>query len=124
VGRMSTVDDEGVAVRIVNLTPHPVNIRVGDAEVELPAADVPARLSGRVEAGGSVRFDDLDIPVLVHRYTDVEGLPTEEEGVLHIVSQLVLDFVSWRRDLVTPAELVRDERGNVVGCRALARRFL
>lgn len=120
--RMSDVDRSASVVELVNLTPHPVNIRIGDVQVELPAADVPARLEGSVEDSGCVLFDGLDIPVVARRYTRVNGLPAEQEGVLYIVSQLVLDFAVGRDDLVTPAHLIRDASGNVIGCRALARR--
>jgi hypothetical protein len=122
VDRMSAAGESTPVSRLVNLTPHSVTIRVGESEVELPAADVPARLAGSVEDSGSVRFDGLDIPVVVHRYTRVVGLPTEAKGVFCIVSQLVVDFVVGRDDLLTPDDLIRDISGNVIGCRALARR--
>jgi hypothetical protein len=114
---------EGVpVVRLVNLIPHRVNIRVGEVEVELPAADAPARLTGEVEDVGAIRSEGLDVPVITHRFASIEGLPATQEGVLHVVSQLVLDFVTGRTDLVTPAELIRDDEGNVIACAALARR--
>lgn len=117
-----SVDDGASVVRLVNLTPHPVNIRIGDVAVSLPAADVPARLTGEAEDVGMVRFEGLDVPVVEKRFTGIEGLPAPVPGVLLIVSQLVVDFVVGRVDLVTPADLVRDEAGNIIACRALARR--
>lgn len=121
MGRMS-VDDRASVVRLVNLTPHPVDIRIGEVAVSLPAADVPARLTGVVEDVGTIRLEGLDVPVVQQRFTGVEGLPAPVPEVLLIVSQLVLDFVVGRTDLVTPTDLVRDNTGSVIACRALARR--
>lgn len=117
-----SVDDGAAVVRLVNLTPHPVNIRIGDIEVALPASAAPARLTGTVEDVGMVRFEGLDVPLVKRCFTGIEGLPAAAAGVLLIVSQLVVDFVADRADLVTPTDLVRDDAGNVIACRALARR--
>ncbi len=117
-----SVDDGAAVVRLVNLTPHPVNIRIGDIEVALPASAAPARLTGAVEDVGRVRFEGVDVPLVQQRFTGIEGLPAAAAGVHLIVSQLVVDFVADRADLVTPTDLVRDDAGNVIACRALARR--
>jgi hypothetical protein len=122
VDRVSADAGGGQIVQLVNLTPHPINIAIGDAMIDLPASDRPARLAGAAEDGGTLRVEGLAVPLVVHRYSRVDGLPAEQDGVRYIVSQLVLDFADDRGDLVTPTDLIRDTYGNVIGCRALARR--
>lgn len=36
----------------------------------------------------------------------------------YIVSQLVKNALPHRRDLIVPAEVVRDDTGNIIGCRS------
>jgi hypothetical protein len=50
-----------------------------------------------------------------------EGLPELQEGVFYIVSQLVKSALPNRADLLVPAEVVRDQSGNIVGCKSLGR---
>lgn len=114
--------EDGQAVQLVNLTPHPINIVIGQAMIALPAADRPARLVGDSEQAGPISVEGSEVPVMIYRYASVDDLPAEQEGVRYVVSQLVLDFAQDRTDLLTPTELVRDAQGNVIGCRALARR--
>ena len=121
---MSVDAGSGETVRLVNLTPHPIDIRIGDAVIGLPAADRPARLVGYSEHCGNIRVDGSDVPVMLHRYSRVDDLPAAQDGVRYVVSQLVLDFADDRPDLLTPTDLVRDAHGNIIGCRALARRAI
>ena len=47
-------------------------------------------------------------------------LPGATEGVFMVVSGMVADC-SFRRDLVSPGPLVRDDKGKPIGCRGLRR---
>ena len=51
----------------------------------------------------------------------VEGLPEERDDTLIIVSSLVAQAARDRSDLVIPNEAVRDEKGQIVGCKSLGR---
>lgn len=52
--------------------------------------------------------------------TKVDGLPAPEEGVIYIVSLITLNALKGiRSDLVAPGNLIRDEKGNIVGCDGL-----
>lgn len=51
----------------------------------------------------------------------VVDLPDPEPGTLLIVARPVADAVTDRHDLAYPHRAVRDDRGVVVGCRALGR---
>ena len=52
-------------------------------------------------------------------YGAVVGLPEEQDGVLYIVSGLVRAALPDRKDLASPAKLVRNDKGEIVGCEAL-----
>ncbi len=102
--------------QIKNFTPHPISIcnnagevvRVFQPEglVRLRAVTVPA---GEIDG------------ILVTRteFGQPEGLPDFKEGTFYIVSQLVKSALPSRSDLLVPAEVVRDEKGSIIGCRSL-----
>lgn len=102
--------------KIKNLTPHPITIcnntgeviRVIQSEglVRLKAVTVPA---GEIDGTAVTRTE----------FGQPEGLPEFQEGVYYVVSQLVKTALPSRSDLLVPAEVIRDEKGNIVGCRSL-----
>lgn len=103
-------------MKIKNFTPHPIHIcnyagevtRVLQPEglVRLKTVTVPA---GEIDG----------IPVTRTEFGQPEGLPEFKEGVFIVVSQLVKTALPSRSDLLVPAEVVRDENGNIVGCKSL-----
>jgi len=75
------------------------------------------RVSEKIEYIGFVN----GIPIVRRVLGNVQDLPEKKEDTYLIVSQLVADACLGRDDLLVPADLVRDEQGRVIGCRALAR---
>lgn len=63
----------------------------------------------------------VSIPVNRKFFSEVEGLPPREAGTCYIVSALVANAAPEREDLLVPDDTVRDEKGRIIGCRALAR---
>jgi hypothetical protein len=59
------------------------------------------------------------IPLVSVSYGKVEGLPEGVPGTLFVVSALVRAAVPDRTDVASPGDLVRDEKGAVIGCRNL-----
>lgn len=104
---------------IINMTPHDVNII--DARGNILKTFEPSgnliRLSAKVERYG--KFGNLPIPKSRTIYGQAEGLPDRADGIYYIVSQLVKNALQYRTDLVVPAEVVRDEKGNIIGCQSL-----
>lgn len=107
-------------MNIINLTPHPVTVDPGGpGEITFPASGVFARIR-------EVKGDLLNIPVDGRRvalqevsYADeVEGLAAPTDGVVYLVSRVTAAAVK-RPDLVFPHDEVRDEEGQIIGCRAL-----
>ena len=94
---------------IINLTPHDVNIVGG--ETMYKATGVVARCKQLEKEAGEVN----GIKLYTVEYGEVEGLPEEKEDTFYIVSQLVRSALPDRKDLLSPAGLVRDEAGRIIG---------
>lgn len=117
---------------LYNLTPHTVRVfsRTGEIVAEIP----PSGMVSRIEKVGSFRIDsetisvqnfgdadevwDYDIPILTSSVAGISGLPNEQANVRFIVSATLRAACPDRLDLVSPADLVRDESGDVIGCKA------
>ena len=94
---------------IINLTPHAVVV----GERVFPPSGKVARISVSL---ATVREAE-GIPLKRATYGKVVDLPAEQPGTLFIVSSMVR-VAEKREDLISPAELVRDEKGNVIGCQS------
>ena len=108
---MNDIEDIDTKQRFVNLTPHEVNI----GDLDFPASGTVARVVVEHQEIG----EHAGVPLLVGSYGEVSNLPEPEEGVLYIVSAAVRTALPERKDLGSPAHLVRDEEGRIVGCLAL-----
>lgn len=104
--------------KVVNLTPHDINIIGNDGQVlqTFPASGDLARCQVSREQVGEVN----GIPVNRTVFGAVTGLPEQQEGVVYIVSALVAQATK-RDDVLIPDDAVRDEQGRIIGCRAFAR---
>jgi len=81
-----------------------------------------------IESSGSIQLNmstihvgtlDEKIRITTSMFGKSEGLPEYEHGVFYIVSQLVKSALPKRTDLLVPAEVQRDDKGNIIGCRSL-----
>lgn len=108
-------------VKIVNLTPHTINLMIGEGSISIEPSGIIARCKVSTEQVGTIKVDGKEIPVNKKVYGEVEGLPEKQEGTIYIVSSLVAQAVKDRDDVFIPDELVRDEEGRVIGARALAK---
>ena len=108
-------------VKLINLTPHAVTIRGGDGECwSLPPSGQVARVSTTPQFVGTLEMEDgITVPIIRQAYGPVVGLPAPTPGTRYLVSALVRAALSVRHDLVSPADLVRDDAGQIVGCKAL-----
>ena len=102
----------------VNLTPHLIRVFKDNGEIiEIPPSGIVARV--RTE---TVKVGEIDgIDVVATRFGEVENLPPPQEGVIYIVSTLVLSAITDRYDVVapdtSPQSAIRDESGRIVGVR-------
>lgn len=101
-----------------NYTPHALKFMHGGQIIDLPSLGT-ARCQERVTDLG---FWDAaeEIPRVRVGYGDVSGLPEPEDGVVYVVSQLVVQALPARSDLAYPHGLHRDATGTITGFSALA----
>ncbi len=101
----------------INLTPHEIVIVGGEGEViaRIAPEPTPARCTVQRE----VAFDLDGIAVNRSVFGEVFGLPEQKAGVWLIVSRIVAEAAK-RNDLLVPDETVRDQRGQIVGCKSFA----
>jgi len=95
-------------MRLVNLTPHTVNVINGQNYASEGVVRVSETETQVGEVGG--------IPLFSKVFGKVVGLPEPTEGTMFIVSALVKAACPDRKDLLVPTKLVRDEKGNIIGC--------
>lgn len=99
-------------MKIVNLTPHTVKYVWKETSMEFPSQGV-ARVKETLE---TVAEKD-GIRFVKRKFSEVEGLPAPQPDTLYIVSNIVFE-ASNRSDLIVPADFIRDEKGQIVGCKA------
>lgn len=114
-------------MKLVNLTPHVINIVASDGTPILavePSGDV-ARVGSRTETVGFLTIWDGDgavlVPLTTTVFDDVQGLPDPQDDVAFVVSSLVAQRVPDRTDVFIPSDSVRDDAGRIIGCRSLGR---
>ena len=100
---------------LVNMTPHPLNIIVGDTTLTLDPSGVVPRV-----ASENIKVAD---GIVTTKLGDVDGLPDQVPGKLLVVSALVRIALPDRDDLVgpdtSPQGAVRDADGRIVGVRGI-----
>lgn len=105
-------------VNLINLTPHDIHLYRGNELVETVKSCGAARVSVRSEVIGEID----GFPISKNFYGEIIGLPEPQPGTYYIVSALVAQAAAGRRtDLLVVNDTVRDEKGQIIGCRGFAR---
>jgi hypothetical protein len=100
---------------IINMTPHDIVV-VGENQLRtIPKSGPVARQAALSKDAGE--FDGIALTSTA--YGPVINLPDYQPDTLLIVSAMVRSALPNRPDLASPGELVRDEKGNVIGCKNL-----
>lgn len=104
-------------MKLINLTPHNVDIcdECGNVIKTYEASGVVARVAHGWE---TIEYID-DVPVVVRKNVNVINLPEPQEGIMYIVSNIILDYCYDRLDLLAPVKQVKIN-GRVIGCQAFA----
>ena len=108
-------------MKLINLTPRDVLIwREGAVIAHFPSQGL-ARVTQESQAVGRITLDrtTVAIPITAARHGPVEVLPAPELDTAYIVDAQFASVLPGRGDLLVPDDLVRDERGTVIGYRAL-----
>jgi len=95
--------------KIVNLTPHTINVA---GHTPINASGEIARVNFQIIQTGEIE----GIPVMETLAHGISGLPSEAQGTVYIVPTMVRQYFPKRRDLLSPAKLLRNSIGAVVGC--------
>jgi hypothetical protein len=112
-----------MAAVLINLTPHPIRVFGPRDELvaELPCTATPARRDEDIRPSGELLVGRTSVPLLTLQYGPVLDLPEPRPNTCFVVSRIIADACPDRDDLIVPSDLVRDEHGNPIGCRAFAR---
>ncbi len=95
----------------INLTPHAIHLP--DRTIETSGS--VARCEEITTKIGTI--DGVDI--VTKNYGRVEELPEPRAGYAYIVSMMVRMAADLRGDIYSPGDLIRDEKGNITGCKNL-----
>lgn len=106
-----------------NHTPHPITVVLVDGtQVRLPSCPPIPRYTVERSPDGVVETVHGRVPLTRTQATGaVIDLPPVTPGVLRIVARGVAEALPERADLAFPDDLVRDDDGRVLACRALGR---
>ena len=104
-----------------NFTPHNVVIVINEETKIVIPSDGIARVTETKTVAPSIDVDGVIVETFISSFGEVENLPPQEDGMMIIVSALVASAAKGRDDLLVPGELVRDDGGNIVGCKSLRR---
>ena len=96
-------------MNIINLTPH--SITAAGREPILPSGEV-ARVNARTTQTGDLN----GIPIIETKVIGISGVPDAKKDTIYIVPTMVRQLLPDRKDLLSPAKLLRDKSGSVVGC--------
>jgi hypothetical protein len=117
-------------MKVINLTPHSINLVTddGDELLTIPPSGTVARVSQDTKSLAVFNLNGVDVPITHNVYGDIEGLPAPSEDTQYVVSAMVASAVNGKRkgkrnDILVPNESVRDDAGRIVGCKSLARVF-
>ena len=102
-------------MNLLNLTPHPIVIRVGGDEIVIPPSGQVARVIVKMDTAGTLDCNGIAIPLVSRTIGEVVGLPTD--GTPCIVSSMVLEQCKGMHNVFAPdtgSTAVRDENGHIV----------
>ena len=111
-----------------NLTPHEIRVLddndnevalfISSTDTLIPRVNVSDLEVGTADINSFNK--KVQIPINTVQFGEVENLPDPQEGVLLIVSAVIQSALPHRTDLAVPYPLVRNEKGQVIGCRGFS----
>ena len=108
-------------IKVINCTPHDVNIITENGSITFPKSGIIPRLTESQKKINSINSNGIEIDIMAKSFLEPEGLPEPQEGTIFIVSALVAGAVKNRNDLFIPNDTIRDDQGRIVGCKNLAK---
>ena len=96
-------------LNIVNCTPHPISIMVGEEKTTFQPSGIIPRVGVGIEVTESIG----EFPCIIEVQGEVEGLPEPKEGTFYIVSGMVFSTTN-RMDVIAPdtgKSAIRNDKG-------------
>lgn len=108
-------------MKFLNYTPHIINVTdaAGNLLQSFPSVGV-ARVPVVNSHVGSIGGIEIFVS---EPKVGMASIPEPQDGVAFIVSTIVRTAFPDRMDLFSPGDLIRDIKGQPVGCRGLVRNF-
>lgn len=109
-------------MKVVNLTPHDVIVRLEDGTEKV----YPSQGVARVETKSEIVKQIDGVPTVTQTYKDIERLPSPQDGTVFLVSMIVRDAAKklGRTDVISPDTspegAIRDDAGRIVAVRRFA----
>ena len=106
-------------ITFINLTPHDVNLVDKDGNVILivPASDKPLRLIEKRDIVGDI--NGIPLSRVSYAIDETTPLPNPDTDTFYIVSRVVAETFK-RPDFIVPDQTVRNDKGQIVGCKGFA----
>ena len=109
--------------KLINCMPHDVTILTAGGPIVLPPSGTLPRCAEEHTPLQALSVDGIGVNVVKVSYGDITDLPEQVDDTYHIVSLLVAQAAPHRDDLLSPAQTVRGDGGQIVGCKVLARPY-
>ena len=109
-------------MKIINLTPHPVNLinESGAITTFEPSGEI-ARIAVNLQKYRIISVNGENTVLYKKQFGMPSYVPPDEmPDICYIVSAIYQSALSYRTDLITPEEVFRDEKGNIVGCKSFS----
>ena len=113
-------------MRIVNCTPHEINVIIDDGNKINYESDKNHQIRVACKSVEVAKYNN--IPIRCNWYGDVENMPKEEElkDTLFIVSRIAYEAIKLKypeeivEHFMVPDGAVRDQEGKIIGCTGFA----
>ena len=106
-------------MKIVNLTPHTLNLHGDGGVATVPPSGVVARVTTSSNQLYTVDMDGVSVAVKSTKFGELVDLPVAQEGVLYVTS-LIVAQAAQRQDVVSPGTLLRGADGQPSGADGLS----
>lgn len=101
---------------IINLTPHSIRVRgIDGANSTTDATFKPSGKVARINVTNTKVGNVVGLPVMQQTVRKPIDLPASD-GSIFIVSSMVRIASPNRKDLASPGNLIRDDKGQPIGC--------
>ena len=104
--------------KLINLCPHDITIDIGRGYFVVPKAKKPLRLQEQRSQVDNLDIGSNVVPVYKMSFALNDKLPNKRRNTYYIVSAVVKQACGHRKDIIVPSDLVRNERGEILGCKS------